>query len=173
MDNRFLHAWDFLGKSTGMGCLFLLQGTSQPRDWTQVSRIVDRRFTIWAYFYIICFLCNAMHFMHLKHYLEMRFKASPNCQRDSEVKYCARCCLQGLSAMWGTQNYVHQTMGYNTWKGQPAWEKDLMGVIYKLVSEERTCPPSRQSVGVRAGEGQWGKSEERQDSYQKNQGAEE
>ena len=24
------------------------RGSSQPRDWTQVSRIVDRRFTIWA-----------------------------------------------------------------------------------------------------------------------------
>ena len=28
MDTRFLHPWDFLGKSTGVGCLFLLQGTS-------------------------------------------------------------------------------------------------------------------------------------------------
>ena len=48
MDTRLLHPWDFLGKSTGVGCLFLLQGTSRPRDWTQVSRIVDRRFTVWA-----------------------------------------------------------------------------------------------------------------------------
>ena len=38
----------FLGKSTGVGCHFLLQGTSQPRDPTQVSHIVDRRFTVWA-----------------------------------------------------------------------------------------------------------------------------
>ena len=27
-----------------MGCRFLLQGTSRPRDRTQVSHIVDRRF---------------------------------------------------------------------------------------------------------------------------------
>ena len=40
--------WDFLGKSTGVGWHFLLQETSRPRDWTQVSRIVDRCFTIWA-----------------------------------------------------------------------------------------------------------------------------
>ena len=46
MDTRLLRPWDFLGKSTGVGCLFLLQGTSQPRDRTQVSRIVDRRFTV-------------------------------------------------------------------------------------------------------------------------------
>ena len=46
MDTRLLRPWDFLGKSTGVGCLFLLQGTSQPKDRTQVSRIVDRRFTI-------------------------------------------------------------------------------------------------------------------------------
>ena len=42
MDTRLLRPWDFLGKSTGVGCRFLLQGTS--RDWTQVSHIVDRRF---------------------------------------------------------------------------------------------------------------------------------
>ena len=27
MDPRLLRPWDFLGKSTGVGCLFLLQGT--------------------------------------------------------------------------------------------------------------------------------------------------
>ena len=48
MDTKLLRPWDFLGKSTGVGCHFLLQGTSQPRDWTQVSHIVDRRFIIWA-----------------------------------------------------------------------------------------------------------------------------
>ena len=42
---RLLHPWDFLGQSTGVGCHFLW---SWPRDRTQVSRIVDRRFTIWA-----------------------------------------------------------------------------------------------------------------------------
>ena len=44
MDTRLLRPWDFLGKSTGVGCRFLLQGTSQPRDRTQVSHIVERRF---------------------------------------------------------------------------------------------------------------------------------
>jgi len=48
MDTRLLRPWDFLGKSTGVGCHFLLQGTSRPRDRSQVSHIVDRRFTIWA-----------------------------------------------------------------------------------------------------------------------------
>ena len=48
MDTKLLRPWDFLGKSTGVGCHFLLQGTSRPRDWTQVSHIVDRRFIVWA-----------------------------------------------------------------------------------------------------------------------------
>ena len=39
---KFLCPWDFQGKSTGVGCPFLLQGISQPRDRTQVSHIVDR-----------------------------------------------------------------------------------------------------------------------------------
>ena len=45
---NLLCPWDFQGKSTRVGCHFLLQGISQPRDRTQVSHIVDRRFTIWA-----------------------------------------------------------------------------------------------------------------------------
>ena len=45
VDTRLLRPWD-PGKSTGVGCHFLLQGTSQPRDRTQVSHIVDRRFTV-------------------------------------------------------------------------------------------------------------------------------
>ena len=43
--------WDFPGKSTGVGCHFLLQGSSQPRDGTQsscVSCIAGRFFTTWA-----------------------------------------------------------------------------------------------------------------------------
>ena len=48
MDTRLLRPWDFLAKSTGVGCLFLLQGTSPPRDRTQVSCIVDRHFTVWT-----------------------------------------------------------------------------------------------------------------------------
>ena len=48
MDTRLFCPWDFPGKSTGVGCHFLLQGTSWPRDRTQVSHIVDRRFTVWA-----------------------------------------------------------------------------------------------------------------------------
>ena len=48
MDTRLLHPWDFLGKTTGVDCHFLLQGTSWPRDRTQVSHTVDRHFTIRA-----------------------------------------------------------------------------------------------------------------------------
>ena len=39
---------DSPGKNTGVGCHALLQGSSQPRDWTQVSCIAGRFFTIWA-----------------------------------------------------------------------------------------------------------------------------
>ena len=41
---RFLHPWDSPGKNTGS----FSRGSSRPRDWTQVSRIVGRRFTVWA-----------------------------------------------------------------------------------------------------------------------------
>ena len=39
---------DSPGKNTGVGCHALLQGSSQPRDWTQVSCIAGRIFTIWT-----------------------------------------------------------------------------------------------------------------------------
>ena len=29
---RLLFSWDFSGKNTGVGCHFLLQGSSQPRE---------------------------------------------------------------------------------------------------------------------------------------------
>ena len=35
---RLLHPWDFLGKVTGVGCHFLLQGFSWSRDWNCVSK---------------------------------------------------------------------------------------------------------------------------------------
>ena len=45
---RLLCPWDFQGKNTGVGCHFLLQGSSGPRDRTLVFRIVGRLFNIWA-----------------------------------------------------------------------------------------------------------------------------
>ena len=35
-------------KNTGVCCHFLLQGSSRPRDQTQVSRIAGRCFNLWA-----------------------------------------------------------------------------------------------------------------------------
>ena len=36
---RLLCPWNFPGKNTGVGCHFLLQGISQPRDWTCISGV--------------------------------------------------------------------------------------------------------------------------------------
>ena len=40
--------WSSLGQNTGVGSLSLLKGSSQPRDWTQVSHFAGRFFTSWA-----------------------------------------------------------------------------------------------------------------------------
>ena len=45
---RLPRPWDSPGKSPGVGCHFLLQGSSPPTDQTRVSCIVGRRFTVWA-----------------------------------------------------------------------------------------------------------------------------
>ena len=40
--------WNSSGQNTGVGSHFLLQGSSQPRDPTQISCLADRFFTSWA-----------------------------------------------------------------------------------------------------------------------------
>ena len=46
--DRLLHPWDFWGKSTRVGCCFLLLGIFSTQDRTGVSRIAGRWFTLWA-----------------------------------------------------------------------------------------------------------------------------
>ena len=41
-------SWNSLSQNTGVGSLSHLQGSSQPRDWTQVSYIAGGFFTSWA-----------------------------------------------------------------------------------------------------------------------------
>ena len=45
LPGSFVHA-DSLGKNTGVGCQASSRGSSQPRDWTQVSHVSGRFFTI-------------------------------------------------------------------------------------------------------------------------------
>ena len=45
---KLLCPWDFQGKSTAVGCRFLLRGIFPTQGSNQVSHIVDRRFTVWA-----------------------------------------------------------------------------------------------------------------------------
>ena len=42
---RLLRPWGSPGKNTGVSCHSLLQGVSQPGDWTQVSNVAGRFFT--------------------------------------------------------------------------------------------------------------------------------
>ena len=46
--HRLYSALNSPGQNTGVGSLSLLRGSSQPRDWTQVSWIAGRFFTSWA-----------------------------------------------------------------------------------------------------------------------------
>ena len=43
-----IQSMEFPGQNTGVGSLSLSRGSSQPRDWTQVSRVAGRFFTSWA-----------------------------------------------------------------------------------------------------------------------------
>ena len=73
--------WNSPGQNTGMGSLSLLQGSSQPRDWIQVSRTVGRFFTSWATFtgyfcygIIFCVYRPKLTFP-LAYVLELNFKS--------------------------------------------------------------------------------------------------
>ena len=46
LPTRLPRPWDSQGKNTGVGGQAFLQGSSQPRDQTQVSRIAGGFFTI-------------------------------------------------------------------------------------------------------------------------------
>ena len=62
---RLLCPWDSGGKSTGVGCYFLLYGFNlQSGDWTQVFRIAGRFFTNWATreaHNTLCIFYNILH----------------------------------------------------------------------------------------------------------------
>ena len=45
---KLLWSWNSPGKNTGVGCHFLLQGSSWPRDKTWISCKADRLFTFWG-----------------------------------------------------------------------------------------------------------------------------
>ena len=46
--HRLYNPWNSPGHNTGVDSCYLSRGPSQPRDWTQVSRIAGGFFTIWA-----------------------------------------------------------------------------------------------------------------------------
>ena len=89
---RLLSPWDFLGKNTGMGCHFLLQGSSQPRDWTCVSCIAGRFFHCWATwevsvflrFYLIFSGYKVIELWRMSSYLPMslKFYSRTKCKRN-------------------------------------------------------------------------------------------
>ena len=62
---ELLCPWDFPGKNTAIS---FSRGTSQPRDRTQVSRIVGRRFTIWATLEGLVGLHRAIQLQLLQHH---------------------------------------------------------------------------------------------------------
>ena len=45
---RLLHPWDFQARVLEWVAISFSRGSSQPRDWTWVSRIAGRHFIIWA-----------------------------------------------------------------------------------------------------------------------------
>ena len=45
---RLLHPWDFQARILEWVAISFSRGSSWPRDWTHISRIAGRHFTVWA-----------------------------------------------------------------------------------------------------------------------------
>ena len=66
---RLLYEWDFSDKNTGMGCISFSRESSQTRDWSNVSWLAGRFFTIESqvklHLYIYIYYC----YYHCHYYL--------------------------------------------------------------------------------------------------------
>ena len=56
---RLLGPWNAPGKNTGAGCHFLLQGSSQLRDWNHIS-CIDRLYVFNTYLWIIYYVSGTV-----------------------------------------------------------------------------------------------------------------
>ena len=89
---RLLCLWDFPGKNAGVGCHFLLQGSSRPRDRTRVSCTASRFFTYWAtrkptwpYWIIFARLTSPQGYNFFKsNFILEQFTFNKNCQDHTE-----------------------------------------------------------------------------------------
>ena len=95
---RLLCPWDFLGKSTGVA---LSRESSQPRNQTQVSRIVDRRFTVWATREVLLFIHTAIIYLSIFPSIHPQLPTHPQTLLDrlSCTTACITCQGEGLKDM--------------------------------------------------------------------------
>ena len=131
---RLLCPWGVPGKNTGVGCHALLQGSSQPRDGTQVSQIADRFFTVWArllnkgvaFFFFIVYFNEFLAASILKQLFFLRclvksvsrsvvsdslwphglYLARVLCPWDSPGKNTRVCCHALLQGIFPTQGLI-------------------------------------------------------------------
>ena len=71
----------FQARTLEWGATAFSSGSSRPRDGTQVSRIVDRRFTVWA--------TREVQNVCLEHSYPIRYSS----QKGSVVHVCGDCCI--------------------------------------------------------------------------------
>ena len=96
--------WNSPGQNTGVGSYSLLQGSSQPRDQTQVSRIAGRFFTSWATREALC-LFGYWKYLLFSRYSLYIFKVFFNvdCFLKAFInllQYCF-CCMFWFFWPWG------------------------------------------------------------------------
>ena len=61
--NTYIYACEWVGVYTAVGILSFLRGSSQPRDWTRVSLIAGRFFTVWATRVVHIYICIDINYV--------------------------------------------------------------------------------------------------------------
>ena len=88
--------WDFPGKNTGVGCRFLLQGSSRPRNLTWVSCIAGGFFTNWTTLWSLKVLFWLIYLGAFKKSLTLNLTAWNQCHvLGCKALWIAPCPFQG------------------------------------------------------------------------------
>ena len=158
---RLLCPWDSPGKDTGISCHSLLQGIyPQPRDWTRVSCITGRFFTVWATreaLYNTTFLIKVPFFFLMLSSLYLVQQIYSNCSRSESswlerlLDHIANGILLLSQSLRVTPRFLRRGLG--SWWG-------LQGTTWKV---DKNNSPGLSTLSLSSphrGEGAWGVSSE-------------
>ena len=140
-----LRPWDFPGKNTGEWvAISFSRRSSWPRDWTQVSRIVGRCFTIWATREVL---------------QEVKFRLIPwrlaSLERSEDLRRCPQILCLSVNYSWKVWTPTSSHL-LEEWVFSSALVKDFQLKVWDLF--QRLRPSSARSLRSALGYRRWEES---------------